>query len=303
MNPQINTIFSETIQLEIKTGELYHLMWRLFPDDNIFWACLCAHIECHVSKLTGAKDSFFEEKIVPSIRIDSDGEYIQKTIGKINGALEEYQRVPPTKMKALTSSLEIELRLREIYYNIADNLPLNTVVIEFLGDIIEENKFHVVTIQKMLENPSNVPTPAIKSIAASEWNQNLSVDISEINEQHNKLISMINGLNDAVQSGIGKQVLAMLLNGFINYFAVLFKTEENFMGHYHFPGLQSHCMEHRRFIKQVENFKGMFELELDPMILSMDILSFLKEWVQYHVFITDKEYGPFLYKMSVRKAI
>ncbi len=212
-------------------------------------------------------------------------------------------REPPTRMKALTRSLEIELRLREIYYNIADNVPLTTVVIEFLGDMIEENKFHVATIQKMLENPGKAPAPSLNGMTTTKGNQDPGADIAAIDEQHNKLISMINGLNEAVQSGIGKQVLAMILNGFINYFAVLFKTEERFMEQYHFPGLQSHCMEHRRFITQVENFQGMFDLELDPMVLSMDILSFLKEWVQYHVFMTDKEYGPFLDKMGVSRAI
>ena len=43
-------------------------------------------------------------------------------------------------------------------------------------------------------------------MAIVTWNDSLSVNVTEIDEQHKKLVSMINELNEAMQQGKGKEV-------------------------------------------------------------------------------------------------
>jgi hypothetical protein len=47
-------------------------------------------------------------------------------------------------------------------------------------------------------------------MALLEWEQGFSVNVAEIDRQHQKLIGMINALNDAMKEGKGKEVLAQI---------------------------------------------------------------------------------------------
>ena len=44
-------------------------------------------------------------------------------------------------------------------------------------------------------------------MAFMDWNSSLDVGVESINDQHKKLVSMINDLHDAIQNGQGGEVL------------------------------------------------------------------------------------------------
>jgi hemerythrin len=44
-------------------------------------------------------------------------------------------------------------------------------------------------------------------MALIQWNDSLSVNVVEIDKQHQKLVRMINELNDAMRQGKGKEAL------------------------------------------------------------------------------------------------
>ena len=56
-------------------------------------------------------------------------------------------------------------------------------------------------------------------MAFMDWNASLSVAIAGIDEQHKKLVSMINELNDAMKVGKSKEGLQKILGGLIDYTA------------------------------------------------------------------------------------
>ncbi len=43
-------------------------------------------------------------------------------------------------------------------------------------------------------------------MALIDWDKSLSVNVEEIDQQHKKLIAMINELNEAMRNGKGKEV-------------------------------------------------------------------------------------------------
>jgi hemerythrin-like metal-binding protein len=71
------------------------------------------------------------------------------------------------------------------------------------------------------------------------------------------------------------------------------------MKRYRFPGLKAHCIEHKEFVKKADEYREQFEMEMNPLILAMAILTFLKEWLQNHILKTDKQYGPFLNEKGI----
>lgn len=132
-----------------------------------------------------------------------------------------------------------------------------------------------------------------------EWNQGMSVDVAILDSQHKKLIAMINGLNDAMKSGKGKDALGGLLSELAGYTATHFTSEERLMDQYAYPGALAQKAEHRKFVAQVNDFKAQFEK--GTAMMSMQIMSFLSDWLKNHIMKTDKQYGPFFSGKGVKK--
>jgi hypothetical protein len=149
---KIDTFLKDAIHLEIKAGELYHLMWQLFPEDAGMWAGFCAHQECHALKLTGAIQTISFRKNIFNDPVGPNIDNMRRIMEKIDEAMGDYRQSCPAKKKALSEVLEMELSLKEFYFGLAESLPLNTVVIEILRDSIAENKMHIDKIREMHKN-------------------------------------------------------------------------------------------------------------------------------------------------------
>jgi len=54
-------------------------------------------------------------------------------------------------------------------------------------------------------------------MALMQWNDSLSVNVGMIDKQHQKLVGMINELNDAMRQGKGKDILGKTLNELVAY--------------------------------------------------------------------------------------
>ena len=124
-----------------------------------------------------------------------------------------------------------------------------------------------------------------------EWNQSLSVNIGEIDKQHQKLVAMLNGLNEAMKSGKGKDALGGLLSEMVEYAATHFATEERLMDQYSYPATLAHKTEHVKFVTKVGDFKTQFDK--GTAMISIQIMTFLSDWLKNHIMKTDKQYGPF----------
>ena len=123
------------------------------------------------------------------------------------------------------------------------------------------------------------------------WNDSLSVNVAEIDQQHRRLIEMINDLNDAMRQGKGNDVLGATVNGLLAYAALHFKTEEKYFDLFGYPAAAGHKKEHADFTEKVSGFKDGFEK--GHLGLTVQILNFLGSWLQNHIKGSDKQYGPF----------
>lgn len=128
-------------------------------------------------------------------------------------------------------------------------------------------------------------------MALVTWNDNLSVNVEEFDRQHKKLIALINELNDAMSVGKGKDVLAKIVNDLIKYTVTHFKAEEKYFAKYRYPDTFNHRIEHLAFIRRVANFKN--DIENGKLPLSVEVLSFLSDWLKKHIMGTDKKYSQF----------
>jgi hemerythrin len=128
-------------------------------------------------------------------------------------------------------------------------------------------------------------------MALLDWNDGFSVNVAEIDNQHRKLIAMINDLNAAMKEGKGKDVLAKTIGDLFAYAGNHFATEEKYFDKFAYPAASSHKLEHANFVKKVSEFKNGFDA--GRLVLTVEVMNFLKEWLQNHIQGTDKKYGPF----------
>lgn len=127
-------------------------------------------------------------------------------------------------------------------------------------------------------------------MALVNWSDEYSVGVSMLDQQHQHLISMLNELNDAMLQGKGRDVVQGLLGRLLQYTRVHFSTEESLMSRWGYPELKAHQAEHERLTRKAMEFKAKFDGGYT--MITVQLLSFLKEWLVSHILGMDKQYSP-----------
>lgn len=130
-----------------------------------------------------------------------------------------------------------------------------------------------------------------------EWNSAYSVGISSIDAQHQNLFSIARELHSAMTAGQGKASLARLLDRLAQYTAAHFAHEERLMRLADYPGLVSHTAEHKALTQKVRDFQADFEA--GRVSISVQLLQFLRTWLQHHIQHSDVAYAPYLKQRAV----
>lgn len=132
-----------------------------------------------------------------------------------------------------------------------------------------------------------------------EWSNELSVGIKSIDEQHKKLVNMINALHDAKLTGGSNELLGKIFTGLTTYTQKHFTYEENMFAEYGYSNAEEHKKQHNDLIAQVIELKNKFT-DNPQGTISDDLILFLKRWLTNHIMRTDKEYTDFLISKGVK---
>jgi len=135
-------------------------------------------------------------------------------------------------------------------------------------------------------------------MALMTWNDALSVKVGEFDDQHKKLVNLVNNLHDAMKSGQGKEMIGKTLTALIDYTQKHFAAEERLMKQHCYPEYEEHKKEHNMLVLKVLDFKTGFEAGKAP--LTQDVLTFLRDWVVKHIQGIDKKYGVFFNSKGVK---
>jgi hemerythrin len=123
------------------------------------------------------------------------------------------------------------------------------------------------------------------------WSNWLSTGIEKFDDQHKKLIGMVNDLHDAMSEGKGEDVILEIMNGLIHYTIHHFNAEEDAMIANNFDRYLDHKKEHEDLKNSVTSFMKKYS---DHELETIDLYEFLTNWVTNHILVTDKKYGPFI---------
>ncbi len=133
------------------------------------------------------------------------------------------------------------------------------------------------------------------------WTNDLSINISDIDEQHRGLIDIINSLHDAMLHGKGKSAVGGLIDKLAQYTAKHFKYEEEQLVACGYPELSTHRKTHADLVDTV---KGLHQkIKGGGKLVELEMKKFLQNWLTDHIQKSDKRYAPFLqsYRESIKK--
>jgi len=120
-----------------------------------------------------------------------------------------------------------------------------------------------------------------------EWSKVLSVDIKAIDEQHKKLLGYMNILYDALTNKKEKDILMQLFQDLDEYTQTHFLLEEKYFEKFNYKGSENHILQHKEFIKKLEQMKKQIPREIMD---TEDLLAFLVEWLMNHIKKSDYGY-------------
>ncbi len=135
-------------------------------------------------------------------------------------------------------------------------------------------------------------------MALITWSNMFSTTISEQDNQHKKLIDLINQLNDAMQAGKGAAVMGKVLSELVNYTVFHFSYEEKLMALHKYEDTPAHKLEHSKFVQTAGDFKKKFDS--GNAVVSAELMTFLRDWLTGHIMKTDKKLGLALGKLGVK---
>jgi hemerythrin-like metal-binding protein len=130
------------------------------------------------------------------------------------------------------------------------------------------------------------------------WNDKLSVGIAVIDEDHKKLVAMINELYDGIREGHGREALGGIFDRLIDYTRYHFAREEKLFDETAYSGAKKHKKEHGDLIRVV--LKAREEFQSSQVIApSLEMMGVLKDWLFDHILGSDQKYAPYLKTMGI----
>jgi len=121
-----------------------------------------------------------------------------------------------------------------------------------------------------------------------KWSDSYSVGYPEIDNQHIKLVNLINKLYDAFSEGKVSSVIEPILNEMIEYTDYHFKNEEKLFEKYQYPEKEEHKKIHGEFIKKAYSFLASHKN--GDVLFTYDLMNFLRDWLVSHIQDSDREY-------------
>ena len=129
------------------------------------------------------------------------------------------------------------------------------------------------------------------------WDEKLSVDGGEIDDEHRRLIDLFNILSRSVEEGDAAEYIDAVLEELISCTIWHFRHEERLMLMYKYDGLDVHKDEHNDLIDSVRGLKQKFHKE--NKLLTNEDIEYLEDWLTQHILGQDMRLG--FYLMEVMK--
>ena len=119
------------------------------------------------------------------------------------------------------------------------------------------------------------------------WTSRYETAVAEIDNQHKKLVELINRLFDSISANDKQVILNQIFTELVNYTVYHFKFEEDLMQKHGYVDFKKHKEAHSLFVEKVNFYASKLSVSDNKMLL--ELINFLREWLLNHILLADKE--------------
>jgi hemerythrin-like metal-binding protein len=131
-----------------------------------------------------------------------------------------------------------------------------------------------------------------------EWKNEYAVNIGSVDAQHQNLFAIGRELYAAMSAGQGKTVLARILDRLVRAIhRDALRARRTPMQLHKYADFAKHKAEHDALVKRVLAFQT--EFNAGRSTLAVQVLQFLKDWLEKHIKGSDLAYAPYLKAQKV----
>jgi len=135
-------------------------------------------------------------------------------------------------------------------------------------------------------------------MALINWSDALSVNIKKIDDQHKRLIELVNTLHDSMKAGKGNAAIGPILSDLLKYASFHFATEEKYFQEYAYPEYLQHKKQHDELTQKTKMLNASHRE--GKLSITIEVMNFLKDWLSNHILVSDKKYSTFLCNKGLR---
>jgi len=125
-----------------------------------------------------------------------------------------------------------------------------------------------------------------------QWSETISVNNTTIDNQHKRLIDLINELSKHSNTGANSKIINETLSELLRYTLTHFSDEEEFMRKAGYPKLDQHIKKHRDFSHKIATF--CLDVQNGKASVTKDLLQFLADWLVEHTSVDDQDYKNYI---------
>ena len=125
-------------------------------------------------------------------------------------------------------------------------------------------------------------------MALIDWTDEFKTGIESVDNQHRKLVEIVNKFDEAAKKGKGSRIMNEILNDLIGYTTEHFSDEERLLEDAGYAKLKQHKSQHRQLLQKVERLQ--FEFDQQGKRITAEVREFLKYWLINHILKEDKAY-------------
>jgi hemerythrin-like metal-binding protein len=125
-----------------------------------------------------------------------------------------------------------------------------------------------------------------------QWNEKISVNNTKIDNQHKKLIDLINELSKNSNEGAKSKIVNETLSELLRYTLIHFSDEEEFMRKAKYPKLDQHIKTHKTFSHKIALF--CLDVQNGKASVTKELLQFLVDWLIGHISSDDQDYKNYI---------
>lgn len=128
----------------------------------------------------------------------------------------------------------------------------------------------------------------------------MSVGSELLDQDHRKLVDLVNELHTATTHGEGREVIGPILERLVGYTREHFQREEQHMERVRYSHIAEHKRQHKFLLDKVLEMQSRFESQ--NATVAAQVSTLLRDWLSLHIRREDKRFATEMKETDKRTA-